>query len=132
MSVHRTAPSSPSRLSARVLAGIILLTLTACSSKDAPVGTPVEAAAIPVRTAPSTSGPAGPSIGTNGLIASEDEMRLSFKTGGILQRIVVRERWEVDNGFITPSLKIKRNQVESFYHDVVHALSAKVDKVVWA
>ena len=50
----------------------------------------------------------------------------------LAQLIVVRERWEVDNGFITPSLKIKRNQVEKFYHDVVHALSAKVEKVVWA
>lgn len=44
----------------------------------------------------------------------------------------MRERWEVDNGFITPSLKIKRNQVEKVYHDLVHALSAKAEKVVWA
>ena len=106
MSVHRTAPSSPSRLSARVLAGIILLTLTACSSKDAPVGTPVEAAAIPVRTAPSTSGPAGPSIGTNGLIASEDEMRLSFKTGGIIRRVAVREGDVVRKGQLLAELEL--------------------------
>ena len=50
----------------------------------------------------------------------------------IAQLIVVRERWEIDNGFITPSLKIKRNQVEQFYHDLVHGLAAKVEKVVWA
>jgi long-chain acyl-CoA synthetase len=50
----------------------------------------------------------------------------------IAQLIVVRERWEIDNGFITPSLKIKRNQVEAFYHDLVHGLAAKVEKVVWA
>lgn len=92
MSVRRTAPSSPSRLSSAVLAGIVLLTLTACSAKDGPVDTPAEEEeSIPVRTAPSTSGPAGPSIGTNGLIASEDEMRLSFKTGGIIRRLAVRE-----------------------------------------
>jgi long-chain acyl-CoA synthetase len=48
------------------------------------------------------------------------------------QLIVVRERWEVDNGFITPSLKIKRNQVEKFYHDLVHGLAARAEKVVWA
>jgi hypothetical protein len=29
-------------------------------------------------------------------------------------------------------LKIKRNQVEQFYHDLVHGLAAKVEKVVWA
>lgn len=50
----------------------------------------------------------------------------------IAQLIVVRERWEIDNGFITPSLKIKRNQVEQFYHDLVHGVAAKVEKVVWA
>jgi len=50
----------------------------------------------------------------------------------IAQLIVVRERWEIDNGFITPSLKIKRNQVEQFYNDLVHGLAAKVEKVVWA
>jgi len=50
----------------------------------------------------------------------------------LAQLIVVRERWEVDNGFITPSLKIKRNQVEKFYHDLVHGLAARAEKVVWA
>ena len=50
----------------------------------------------------------------------------------LAQLIVVRERWEVDNGFITPSLKIKRNQVENFYQDLVHGLVTKVEKVVWA
>ena len=50
----------------------------------------------------------------------------------LAQLIVVRERWEVDNGFITPSLKIKRNQVEKFYHDLVHGLVARAEKVVWA
>lgn len=106
MSVHRTAPPSPSRLSPRALVGIILLTLAACSSKDAPVDTPVEAAAIPVRTAPSSSGPAGPSIGTNGLIASEREMRLSFKTGGIIRRVAVREGDVVRKGQLLAELEL--------------------------
>lgn len=50
----------------------------------------------------------------------------------LAQLIVVRERWEVDNGFITPSLKIKRNQVEKVYHDLVHGVAARAEKVVWA
>lgn len=50
----------------------------------------------------------------------------------LAQLIVVRERWEVDNGFITPSLKIKRNQVENFCQDLVQRLVTKVEKVVWA
>jgi RND family efflux transporter MFP subunit len=107
MSVRRTAPSSPSRLSSAVLAGIVLLTLAACSAKDAPVDTPAEEEeAIPVRTAPSTSGPAGPSIGTNGLIASEDEMRLSFKTGGIIRRLAVREGDVVRKGQLLAELEL--------------------------
>jgi long-chain acyl-CoA synthetase len=29
--------------------------------------------------------------------------------------IVLRENWTIENGFLTPSLKIKRNEIEAIY-----------------
>lgn len=45
----------------------------------------------PVRAAEATAGPAVAPIEANGLIGARDEMRLAFKTGGIVRRIVVQE-----------------------------------------
>ena len=43
-------------------------------------------AATPVRVAAATEGPAAPTIRTNGLLVNEDEIRLSFKVGGVIRR----------------------------------------------
>jgi len=51
-----------------------------------------------VRTAPAVSGPAAPSIRTNGLLANEDEIRLSFKVTGVIRRLSVTEGEQVRKG----------------------------------
>lgn len=79
---------------------IALLAITAvfaiagCSStaEDQPV------TATPVGVAAATEGPAAPSIRTNGLLANEDEFRLSFKVGGVIKRIAVAEGERVRKG----------------------------------
>jgi multidrug efflux pump subunit AcrA (membrane-fusion protein) len=55
-------------------------------------------AATPVRTTTVESGPAAPSIRTTGLLANKDEFRLSFKVGGVVKRITVREGERVRQG----------------------------------
>ncbi|MBL6750485.1 MAG: AMP-binding protein [Nevskia sp.] len=45
--------------------------------------------------------------------------------------VVVREQWNVDNGFITPTLKIKRNAVESAYGRYFDEWRAQRQVVVW-
>jgi membrane fusion protein, multidrug efflux system len=65
-----------------------------CNSK-ATVETPV---ATPVRVATATSGPAAPSIRTNGLLANKDEIRLSFKVGGVIRKLAVSEGEHVHKG----------------------------------
>jgi multidrug efflux system membrane fusion protein len=55
-------------------------------------------AGTPVRIAEATSGPAFPSIRTNGIVANADEFRLSFKVGGVVQSIAVNAGDRVRRG----------------------------------
>ncbi len=68
--------------------------LAGCNSK-ATVETP---AATLVRVAAATSGPAAPSIRTNGLLANKDEIRLAFKVGGVIRKLTVSEGERVRKG----------------------------------
>lgn len=54
--------------------------------------------ATPVRVAAATSGPAAPTIRTNGMLVNKDELRLSFKVGGVVSRINVQEGQHVKRG----------------------------------
>lgn len=73
---------------------IAVIALTGCSARSE------QAAAdpTPVRVQVATSGPAAPSISTNGIVASKDEMRLSFKVGGVIKKISVEEGQAVRAG----------------------------------
>lgn len=57
-----------------------------------------ETRATSVRLAAATSGPAAPVIRTNGLLVNKDELRLSFKVGGVVSRITVQEGQRVRRG----------------------------------
>ncbi|HSW08158.1 AMP-binding protein [Aquabacterium sp.] len=46
--------------------------------------------------------------------------------------IVVTEPWSVDNGFITPTFKVKRNRVEEVYSGQYETWSESRRKVIWA
>lgn len=54
--------------------------------------------ATPVRVVAATSGPAAPSIRTNGLLANKDEIRLAFKVGGVIRKLAVSEGERVHKG----------------------------------
>lgn len=55
-------------------------------------------APTPVQIAAATEGPGAPSIRTNGMLANEDEIRLSFKVGGVIRRVYVVEGQRVRRG----------------------------------
>ncbi len=44
---------------------------------------------------------------------------------------LTREEWSVEDGLITPTMKIKRPQLEDRYRDQVEAMLGHDDKVVW-
>jgi multidrug efflux system membrane fusion protein len=85
-----------------LLGATAALLLAACSG--APADKPAAAAqaaatdATPVRIAEATPGPALPPITADGLLAHEDEFRLSFKVGGVVRRIDVQEGEPVRRG----------------------------------
>jgi long-chain acyl-CoA synthetase len=45
--------------------------------------------------------------------------------------VVVTEPWSVDNGFITPTFKVKRNRIEEVYGPNYEAWSGSRKKVIW-
>lgn len=55
-------------------------------------------APTPVRVAPVAVGPARAPLETTAVIAARDELRLSFKTGGLVERVAVREGDVVKQG----------------------------------
>jgi RND family efflux transporter MFP subunit len=83
------------RLTAVALA-LATLNLVGCG----PDPVPPDTAAPPtrVRVAQATRGPAIPPITADGLVAHKDEMRLSFKLGGVLRKITVEEGQTVRKG----------------------------------
>jgi RND family efflux transporter MFP subunit len=74
--------------------GLVALALAACG---APAADPAEPA-TPVRVADAWNGPASPAIETSGSVGTKNEMRLSFKVGGVIRRIDVEEGDTVRKG----------------------------------
>ena len=45
--------------------------------------------------------------------------------------VVVKSQWTVENGFLTPTLKIKRNIVEATYEAQVEGWYAQRQPIIW-
>jgi long-chain acyl-CoA synthetase len=46
--------------------------------------------------------------------------------------VIAREPWSIENGCLTPTMKIKRNRIEEAAAAQVEAWYASGKKVVWA
>jgi membrane fusion protein, multidrug efflux system len=82
----------------RVAPGLIAAALAMAAVACSPHSTITPQPATPVRTQVVTLGPARPQIATNGIVATKDEMRLSFKVGGVIRKIHVEEGQAVRKG----------------------------------
>jgi multidrug efflux system membrane fusion protein len=71
----------------KLSACLLALWVAACSQEPLPTAS----RPTPVRVQPASSGPAAPVIATSGIVATKDEMRLSFKVGGMIKAIYVEE-----------------------------------------
>lgn len=63
---------------------------SACGGQSTASGIPAQDA-VPVKLLPLSTQPAGGTIPVSGMFTTDDEVLLSFKTGGIIQRILVKE-----------------------------------------
>jgi multidrug efflux system membrane fusion protein len=98
MSYASSQISSRSLLAATVM---LLAMLGAGCSKTQPAMAP---APTPVRTTVVAEGPASPPLEFTGVVAARDELRLSFKVGGVVQRVTVREGDHVRKGQVLAQL----------------------------
>lgn len=91
----------------------LALVLAACSNTNGAVSVEAERL-IPVRVANAESGPAAPPIRTSAVLAHKDEMRLAFKTGGVIATINVDEGATVKAGQLLAELELAEvsSQVE--------------------
>jgi len=82
------------RISHFIALSLIAVAVSGCDStaKDSAV------APTPVRIATAVDGPAAPTIRTNGMLVNKDEIRLSFKVGGVIRHIAVQEGERVHQG----------------------------------
>jgi RND family efflux transporter MFP subunit len=87
-------PVSPRAAAGIALTAALLALLAGCSE----AGSTAAEKPTPVRVAAATDGPATPPIAATGTVASKDEIRLSFKLGGVVRRIAVEEGAEVQQG----------------------------------
>ncbi len=117
--------SSSLNLGPRILALLTCLGLavTGCSG-----GAPSEEAdqvGTPVRTALVNSGPGAAPIATRGKIAAAKEMQLSFKTGGLIAHIRVREGERVQAGQTLAELALDEISAQAAQAD---ALAEKAER----
>jgi long-chain acyl-CoA synthetase len=57
-------------------------------------------------------------------VTLEDHERLAFA-------VVVKDQWTMENGFLTPTMKIKRNVIEARYLPFAQAWQNQGETVVW-
>ena len=89
------------------LRGLQLATLAGLALALGGCGREPQAAApeiTPVRVEEVQAGPAAPPIEATGIIAARDEQRLSFKVGGLVQKVAVREGDAVRRGQLLAKL----------------------------
>jgi RND family efflux transporter MFP subunit len=93
----------------------------------------------PVRFAVATTGPAAPSIRTNGLLTNKDEIRLAFKVGGVIKRLAAVEGEQVRRGQklaeieqteVNAQVEQARQAAEKAARDVARGERLYADKVI--
>lgn len=109
--------------------------LTACAQK--PEVATVEP--TPVHLAPVAEGPAQPPIEATGVVATRDELRLSFKAGGVVQKVAVREGdavrkgqvlAELDSTEIGAQVEQARQLADKAERDLTRGTALQADQVI--
>ena len=96
-----TAPVSATMVVLAPMALVALLSLAACHGAPPPPAAP----STPIGTAVVANGPDAPTLELHGVVGSRDELRLSFKAGGVVARIAVEPGDAVKAGAVLAELE---------------------------
>jgi long-chain acyl-CoA synthetase len=67
-----------------------------------------------------------------GLIATMDEVNKGLEDHEFIAKaIIVKDAWTIDNGIMTPTMKVKRNEIEKRYSQILAANDGSRARVVW-
>jgi len=97
------------------------------------------AAPTPVRVVTVAEGPAQPPIEASGVVAARDELRLSFKVGGLVQRVTVREGdavrkgqllAQLDNTEVAAQVEQSRQVADKAQRDLERGAALQADQVI--
>jgi membrane fusion protein, multidrug efflux system len=117
----------------------VLATTSALLAACAPSAEVAVVAPTPVRIAVVSEGPAQPPIEATGVVAARDELRLSFKAGGVVQRVAVREGDAVRKGQllaqldpteITAQVSQAQQLADKAERDLVRGTALQADQVI--
>ena len=126
--IHRTAGLAPVAL-------LLFSSLTACTGEIEEISP----APTPVRVQTAVEGAAAPAIHTSGLLYNKDEIRLSFKVGGVIKRLTVREGdhvrkgqliAEIEQAEIAAQVEQARQAYEKALRDVERGERLYADQVI--
>jgi RND family efflux transporter MFP subunit len=84
----------------------LVILAAACGKKDETSDVPVAANEIPVKVVEIVSQPLGTTIQASGTFTTDDETMLAFKTGGIIEKIVVKEGDAIRKGQLLATLNL--------------------------
>ncbi|MEO8223185.1 MAG: efflux RND transporter periplasmic adaptor subunit [Gammaproteobacteria bacterium] len=103
------------------VAAITLLSLYACKPADSPPVRDITRVAVEAVT----TGPAAPPVLTSGVITTGEELKLSFKVGGIVRRVAVEEGQAVRAGQALAELELTEVDAQA---EQARQLSAKAER----
>lgn len=89
-----------------IIALVLPVLIASCTQKEKKVAAPDEESLTTVKVAKVSTEQISDSLHVNGLLATENEAKLSFKTGGVIDRIYVKEGDFVKKGQLLASLKV--------------------------
>jgi membrane fusion protein, multidrug efflux system len=88
-----------------LFAAMLVIVLQACKTSAKDNTTAVGKDVIPVKLLPITGDTNSTSISASGLLTTENEARLSFKVGGVIESVLVKEGDRVRKGQLLASIK---------------------------
>jgi membrane fusion protein, multidrug efflux system len=88
-----------------ILLFAVSVVMQACGGRANEIKTTISAEAIPVKLVPVSSQTNSTLINASGLVGTENEAKLSFKIGGIIESILVKEGQAVKKGQLLATLK---------------------------